>query len=65
MASGNGLTSEELRVIEESPVIKEFLAYMEKPQPQVRDALCKQCGKHVFPAREGIDDAALRTWLPV
>ena len=48
----DGLTLEEVtewKAIEESPAVKEFRSYMAKPPPQVRDALCKQCGKHVFP----------------
>ena len=46
----DGLTQEEEReftAIQESPAVKEFRTYMEKPTPQVRDALCKRCGKLV------------------
>ena len=48
----DGLTLEEeqeLTAIKEGPVVKEFCSYMAKPPSRVRDALCKQCGKHVFP----------------
>jgi hypothetical protein len=51
-----GLTpeeTEELKAIEESPNVKAFRAYKEKPMPRVRNAFCKQCGKHVFPVKEG------------
>ena len=51
----DGLTLEEVtewKAIRELPAVKEFCSYMAKPPPQVRDALCKQCGKHVFPMKE-------------
>ena len=55
-----GLTLEEtneLKEIEESNHVQEFHAHMEKPVPLVRSALCKQCGKHVFPVKERSDDS--------
>jgi len=55
-----GLTLEErneLKEIEASNCVQEFRAHMEKPAPRVRSALCKQCGKHVFPVKERSDDS--------
>ena len=55
-----GLTLEErneLKEIEASNCVQEFRAHMEKPAPLVRNTLCKQCGKHVFPVKERSDDS--------
>ena len=50
----DGLTLEEVtewEAVMEHPAVKDARSYLAKPPPQVRDAPCKQCGKHVFPVR--------------
>ena len=42
----------EWKAIMEHPDVKEFRTCMAKPPPQVRDALCKQCGEHVIPVKD-------------
>ena len=54
---------EELRAIQERPIVKELQNYTRKKPPRVNDIQCKKCGKGLRPAKIHNDDYAWRTCL--